>query len=85
MGYFINDHIKKYAVGKTISSIICNGDNVDPNNRHVFGETRIIFTDGTFLKLNPHIANDVLECGCIKERPAIIVNPYKADGEVDMS
>jgi hypothetical protein len=85
MGYFVNEHIKKYAKGKTILSIVCSGDSDDENDRHIWGETRIIFTDGTFLKLNPHIGNDVLECGCIKQRPTIIVNPYKADGEVEMS
>jgi tRNA U34 5-carboxymethylaminomethyl modifying enzyme MnmG/GidA len=76
MGYFINDYIKEHAVGKTILNIISTADT------NVYGQTEILFTDGTYLKLTPHIGTEKLDCGCEVNRPTIIVNPHPLPHEV---
>lgn len=71
MGYFGNEHIQNFCVGKTIKCVETLFNVVE----HVI----IRFTDGTYLKLYPY------NCGASRESVAIIVNPFKENNEVMQS
>ncbi len=75
MSYINSKYTRRISLNKTIQDIVYEGDGYNSQ------ETRIVFTDGTYLSIYPHIRFERTE-RAVSWKPEILVAGYYKDSQV---